>query len=99
MSQVVVIANMAYGKVTLKSVAGVEDGRVYENPDKILGTGASTRSYEPTHSGKPEASEYASMEDTLPARLGYNQLIIEYFCIMLINSSVEHVQHSITSIV
>ena len=66
MSQVVVTANMAYGEVTLKSVAGVEDGRVYENPDKILGTGASTRSYEPTHSGKPEASEYASMEDTLP---------------------------------
>ena len=54
---------MAYGEVTLKPVAGVEDGGEYENPDRILRTGAST--YEPIHSGKPEASEYASVEDTV----------------------------------
>ena len=54
---------MAYGEVTLKPVAGGVDGGEYENPDKILGTGAST--YEPIHSSKPEASEYASVEDTV----------------------------------
>ena len=54
---------MAYGEVTLKPVAGGVDGGEYENPDKILKTGAST--YEPIHSGKPEALEYASVEDTV----------------------------------
>ena len=54
---------MAYGEVTLKSVAGGMDGGEYENPDKILRTGAST--YEPIHSGKHETPEYASMEDTV----------------------------------
>jgi hypothetical protein len=50
---------MAYGEVTLKSVAG---GGEYENPNEILRTGAST--YEPIHSSKAEASEYASVQDT-----------------------------------
>ena len=55
---------MAYGEVTvLKSVAGGMDGGEYENPDKILRTGTST--YEPIHSSKHEAPEYASMEDTV----------------------------------
>ena len=58
-----VSANMAYGEVTLKPVAGGVDGGEYENPDKILRTEAST--YEPIHSSKPEASEYASVEDTV----------------------------------
>jgi hypothetical protein len=55
-----VSANMAYGEVTLKPVAG--DGE-YENPNEILRTGAST--YEPIHSSKAETSEYASVEDTV----------------------------------
>ena len=64
MNMFAVSANMAYGEVTLKSVAGVEDDVVYENPDKMLGTGASA--YElSTHSSKSEASEYASVEDTM----------------------------------
>ena len=55
---------MAYGEVTLKSLAGgMDHGGEYENPDKLLRTEAST--YEPIHSGKPEAPEYASMEDTV----------------------------------
>ena len=59
-----VSANMAYGEVTLKSVAGAEDDAVYENPDKMLRTGASA--YElSTRSSKSEASEYASVEDTV----------------------------------
>ena len=58
-----VSANMAYGEVTLKPVAGGMDDGEYENPDKLLRTGAST--YEPIHSSKHEASEYASVEDTV----------------------------------
>ena len=58
-----VSANMAYGEVTLKPVAGGVDGGEYENPDKILRTEAST--YESIHSSKPGASEYASVEDTV----------------------------------
>ena len=58
---------MAYGEVALKPAVGGKDGGEYENPDKLLKadqrTGAST--YEPIHSGKHEASEYASMEDTV----------------------------------
>ena len=60
-------ANMAYGtsEVTLKSAAGVEDDVVYENPDKMLGTGSGASAYElSTHSSKSEASEYSSVEDT-----------------------------------
>lgn len=61
-----VSANMAYGEVILKPAAGGVDGGEYENPDKILRTGAST--FESTHSGsKPDASEYASVEDTVGA--------------------------------
>ena len=63
-----VSANIAYGEVALKPVAGGMDGGEYENPDKLLKadlqrTGAST--YEPIHSGKHEVPEYASMEDTV----------------------------------
>ena len=56
---------MAYGEVTLKSLAGGMDHLCgeYENPDKILRAGAST--YEPIHNSKHEAPEYASMEDTV----------------------------------
>ena len=56
---------MAYGEVTLtESLAGgMDHGGEYENPDKILRNGAST--YEPIHSSKHEAPEYASMEDTV----------------------------------
>ena len=55
---------MAYGEVTLKSLAGEVDGGVYENPDKMMSTGQYTGSsaYETIHSSKPEAPEYASVE-------------------------------------
>ena len=46
---------MSYGEVTLKPVAGGVDGGEYENPDETLD--------ESIRSSKPEASEYASVED------------------------------------
>lgn len=42
---------------------GGVDGGEYENPDRILRTGAST--HESTRSNIPEAPVYASMEDAV----------------------------------
>ena len=68
---------MAYGEVTLKPVAGGMDGGEYENPDKLLKanqrTGANT--YEPIHSGKHEAPEYASVEDTVGTTIKCKEFI------------------------
>ena len=55
-----VSTNKAYNEVTWKPVADPGaggDGGEYENPDRILRTGAST--YESTHSSLPEAPVYA----------------------------------------
>ena len=61
---------MAYGEITLKSVAGEVDGREYENPDKMLRTGrytAASAFEQPIHSSQPEAQdpEYARGEDAV----------------------------------
>ena len=61
---------MAYGEVTLRSVAGEVEGGEYENPDKMLRTGQYTAAstYEqPIHSSQPEAPdpEYARVEDAV----------------------------------
>ena len=55
--------------MNLKSVAdpGVDSGD-YENPDVLkLGqwTGPGGSTYDPIHSGKPEAPECANVEDTV----------------------------------
>ena len=59
-----VSANMAYGEVALKSMAGDVDGGEYENPDKMLRAGQYTEAsaYETIHSSQPEAPEYASVK-------------------------------------
>ena len=56
---------MAYGEVTLKSVAREVDGGVYENPDKMLRAGQYTGAspaYETIHSSKSETPECVSVE-------------------------------------
>ena len=52
-----VSANKAYNEVTWKPVADPGARGEYENPDRILRTGAST--YESTHISLPEAPVYA----------------------------------------
>ena len=82
-----VSVNMAYGEVTLKSMAGEVDGGVYENPDKMLSTGQYTGAspYETIHTSKSEApdSEYVTVER-------WNPLIIDFEHVYVVICAKQH---------